>query len=298
MSALPAAPAERCPSRPWAPSVSIITSAPQGATVGNELSSLPAGSTVDFDVPPSTAGGAGNAALTGAVTLGAGATWNLTGGASATNTAYTVGGTATAVLAGNATINVQNNGTGVGTLVLGGVNDNGGGFVLTKNGLGNLTISGSSNYSGGLVVNGGIVTAGQSSALGTGAVTLNSGVLSFATGAPSSTGFSGFITNGGATLDPTNSMVTLTDNNGGEGRSIFSPAQVSIANGFTASYIYTASGNRSADGVAFVIQNSAAGSNALGSTGGGLGYGGTTTGSTTGGIPNSAALRIQSLHRE
>jgi len=262
----------------------------QGTTMGSNLS-IPDGNSVRFDVAPASAGGAGNANLTGTVTLGSGSTWNITGGPAITNTTYSIGGTATVVLGGNATVNVANNGTGSGSVTLGSVNDNSSGFSLTKSGNGSLSITGASTYSGGTTINSGTVAISHSAALGTGDVTMNGGVLSFASGGPTITGFTGFISNG-AGLDGTNSAATLTDNGGGEAHSIFSSSAVSIANGFTASFVYTASGNRAADGMAFVIQNSASGASALGGTGGGLGYGGQPTGTTTGGIPNSVALEF------
>ena len=265
----------------------------QGATVGNNMS-IPAGGTVTFEVAPTSAGGAGSASLTGTITLGAGSTWNVTGGSSTTNTPYTLGGTATALLQGNSSVNVANNGSATGSLTLKAVNDGGLGYSLTKNGPGGLTISGPSTYGGGTVINAGTVAIAHSAALGTGNVTMNGGVLSLSSGGPAVTGFGGFVTNNGASIvDPgTNTTVMLTDNNGGEARSVFSSAPVSIANGFSMSFVYTAAGNRAADGMAFVIQNSPAGSAAVGGTGGGLGYGGQPTGTATGGITNSGALEF------
>jgi autotransporter-associated beta strand protein len=65
--------------------------------------------------------------------------------------------------------------------------------------------------------------------------------------------------------------VTLTSNLGSTARSVYYNTK-QVTGPFTANFTYTASGNKAADGVTFVLQNSS--SNALGATGGGLGYGG------------------------
>jgi hypothetical protein len=88
----------------------------------------------------------------------------------------------------------------------------------------------------------------------------------------------------GAGFTPTISgnALELTDNNGSEGTCAFY-VTAQYADGFNASFTYTASGNQAADGTCFIIQNSTAGTNALGAGGGGLGYFG---------ISNSVALQI------
>jgi len=83
----------------------------------------------------------------------------------------------------------------------------------------------------------------------------------------------------------TSPNLELTDGSGGEASSAFWPVAQYVG-AFTASFTYTPSGG--ADGAVFVLQNSAAGPLALGSTGGDLGYGGTPV--TT--ITNSAALEF------
>src|SRR5256885_7648015 len=80
------------------------------------------------------------------------------------------------------------------------------------------------------------------------------------------------------------SDLTITDPQNGEATSVFFN-DLQRDNNFTAKFHYNflnGSGNP-ADGVAFVVQNSAAGSNALGGGGGNLGYAG---------ITNSAAFEI------
>jgi autotransporter-associated beta strand protein len=79
------------------------------------------------------------------------------------------------------------------------------------------------------------------------------------------------------------SNLQLTTPNNGIASSAFNGVQQDVTK-FTASFTYTnGSGAGAADGAAFVIQNAAAGSNALGGGGGGLGFAG---------IQNSAALEF------
>jgi|GEM_PF-2645669 len=157
---------------------------------------------------------------------------------------------------------------------------------LTKSGNGSLVLSGIGTYGGGTTINAGTVTVGHANALGSGTVTLNGGTIAL-TSAAGTVGFTGYTLNSNGalpTLNGTNDTLFLTDENGGgQARSSFSPNLVSIANGFTANFVYQAGGNRAADGIAFTIQNSATGSAALGGAGGGLGYQG---------ITNSGALEF------
>ena len=156
-----------------------------------------------------------------------------------------------------------------------------GGAGLIKNGNGIITLSGVNTYTGPTVINAGTVQANGSSALGSSPVTLNnSGVLSLGS-PPSFAGFENTSLNGGATVDPTNSIVTLTTDQGGQSRSVFTQSKYSVGDGFSASFVYTASGARAADGITFTMQNSSP--TALGGGGGSLGYVG---------IANSAALQL------
>jgi hypothetical protein len=80
-------------------------------------------------------------------------------------------------------------------------------------------------------------------------------------------------------------MLVLTTNGNDQARSAFHTTAQTITNatGFTASFLYTADGNRAADGTTFTIQNSIDGASALGGGGGAMGYEG---------IGSSAAIAL------
>ena len=60
---------------------------------------------------------------------------------------------------------------------------------------------------------------------------------------------------GGSVPAVNNNVLTLTDNNGGEASSAFLASPLTgVAGGFTASFVYTAGGNKQADGTTFTIQ--------------------------------------------
>lgn len=217
------------------------------------------------------------AASMGALSIGAN-TLNVTGdnGASLAFRSTT--------LTGNATVNAA---TGT-TVKSGAVSDD---FAtsaiarsLTKSGNGGLVLGETGTYGGGTTINAGTVTVGHAGALGSGTVTLNGGTIAL-TSAAGTAGFTGYTLNSNGlppTLNGTNDTLFLTDESGGgQARTSFSPSLVSIANGFTANFVYQAGGNRLADGFAFVVQN--AGATALGGAGGGLGYQG---------IANSGAVEF------
>ena len=195
--------------------------------------------------------------------------------------------------------NVVNNGTlafnrtdtalSVGNLISGG-------GTVQQVGTGTSTLAGTNSYSGGTTVSAGTLVAATSSALGTGSVTLGGATLRVV--GPSNTSLTGFGGNGssfgasgtanGWTVNttavttgafPATNVLQLTDNNGSEARSAFYDTLVpyqSGSAGFSASFTYTPSGTKAADGVAFILQNDPRGTAALGATGGSFGYTGIT----------------------
>ena len=102
------------------------------------------------------------------------------------NTAYGLNFGAV-TLGGNATFDVTNNGTGIGTLTLGAIS---GGYGITKNDNGVLTLSASNSYTGGTVISGGTLSVALTNGLGTGSVSLASNTKFQYTGS------AGTITNG------------------------------------------------------------------------------------------------------
>ena len=171
-----------------------------------------------------------------------------------------------------------------------------GGGTLAKTGAGTLTLAGNSNYSGGTVLSAGAVVAGAAGTLGTGPVSLANGTTLRVNASPvplingfggtstdiTGTGTNWTVNNTAIASNPiNNNLLTLTDNNAGEARSAFfnTPQPIAGANGgFVASFTYQASGNLAADGIVFMLQNDPRGLNAIGGTGGGLGYTNENTG--------------------
>jgi autotransporter-associated beta strand protein len=158
---------------------------------------------------------------------------------------------------------------------------------LTQSGGGTTTLSGNNTFSGGLTIGANsTIVAGSTNALGSGLVTINGGKLGFVAGTTIGTSVAGF---GGAgtgwqfngTASAAANVLTICNNVTNTGGSAFFLTPQSVTNGFTASFTYTAAGNRIADGAAFVVQNSTA--TALGGFGGSLGYAG---------IGNSLAIEL------
>jgi hypothetical protein len=83
----------------------------------------------------------------------------------------------------------------------------------------------------------------------------------------------GWVLNGNGSLTPSivGSLLTLTEPSGGGANSAFYDVGQYVG-GFVASFVYQTSGG--ADGATFCLQNSSAGTSALGNSGGGFGYGG------------------------
>lgn len=204
----------------------------------------------------------GNNTYSGATTLTAGIlqvnSSNALGNGSATNTLILNGGTLRATGA------IQSPATrGVAVGVNGTVDTNGsdlsfggpvtGTGILTKTGAGMLTLSGANT--------------------GTGSVAVAAGTLRIQNATTSGFGINGngWTLNGGASA--AGNALTLTTNVPAQARSAFLNAKVSTS-GFTASFTYTASGDKAADGITFVLHNDPRGPTALGGAGGSLGYGG------------------------
>ena len=99
---------------------------------------------------------------------------NVTGGATATDTPYLLDVTGPTTLAGNSTIDVANNGTGLGTLHLDDVSQSGGNFSLTKTGAGTLVLSGALSFA---VLNTNEGTTNLDSELTNGTINDNGGKL-------------------------------------------------------------------------------------------------------------------------
>ena len=125
---------------------------------------LSADSTIDVT-------GEASGIITGLVTMG-GNRLSLTGGGAGANTAYTLtlGGSGGVGLTGNPTFDVADNGSGVGTLVLGALNDGGTARTITKSDSGVLTLGAaatSMNANDIVNVTGGTLNSNNTTALGT-----------------------------------------------------------------------------------------------------------------------------------
>ena len=194
--------------------------------------------------------------------------------------AYSLNATST-TLTGNATFNVANStGGGAGTLALGPVGETGGARSITKTGNGTLKLAAAGTFTGGTTIDAGTVLVTDNAGLGTGVVTLNGNgsVLTLGvagTVTPFAQDFGTTTVNGSATL-PSGTQLRLTSNSGSQAGSGFHNTPLAVDQVFNVDFTYTASGDRSADGAAFIIQNAAGGVNALGGSGGSVGYGGIT----------------------
>jgi autotransporter-associated beta strand protein len=107
--------------------------------------------------------------------------------------------------------------------ILTGANAVGGGTPLTKTGTGTLTLQNNNTYSGGTVLNGGVLVINDNANLGasSGPVTFNGGTLRFATGSSPTLGTRTVtFAAGGATIDDNGQSTTLTAplGNNGPGR--------------------------------------------------------------------------------
>jgi len=153
---------------------SFINGGASGTPVYANALSVTAGKSAELNLGTAVT----TAAQVGNLTLNAASVLSVTRSNSSTaNAAYTITAGALA-MAGNATINVANDGSGQGTLAVGALSGNGN---LTLGGPGAVSLTSSANgYSGNTALNGGQLVAANgifSSATGSGVVTLNGGTL-------------------------------------------------------------------------------------------------------------------------
>ncbi len=229
----------------------------------------------------------------GTVNINADTALGASGAVTFTGNATLQAGAANIALAGAHTITLNPSVTGTidtqanSMSIAGAIGGNG---VLAKAGAGTLTLNGANSYSGGTMITGGTLVAAAANTIGSGPVTLSNGTtLRVAANLLANFGNNGtgWTLNGGPTV--ASDVLTLTTNAGSQARSAFYnslQAFVSGNNGFTTTFTYTPSGNKAADGMAFILQNDSRGAAALGAPGGAFGYGGTAA------ITPSAALEI------
>jgi autotransporter-associated beta strand protein len=135
-------------------------------------------------------------------------TLSITGGSTGANVPFnlTLGA---ATLNGGAAFNVANNGSGIGTLILGAVGDGGPSKPgsLSKFGLGTLVLSSPGTYIGGTTISAGtlVVANASGSATGTNSVSVNSGATLAGSTSPGQGFLTGAVTvNSGGTIAGTN----------------------------------------------------------------------------------------------
>jgi hypothetical protein len=101
---------------------------------------------------------------------------------------------------------------------------------------------------------------------------------------------------------PVSTVLRLTPNQGGWASSAWYTTPQVVTNGFSTTFSFqigsSTSGGINADGIAFVVQNSAQGVHALGPPGCGMGFGdsASTCAPATGGIPNSLAIAFNTFN--
>ncbi len=127
--------------------IEIVNTVPNSSLVMGNNVTMTADATIDVT-------GFSSDSITGLLTIGSNNLF-VTGGSTGANAAYslslgTVGGV---TLSGNPTFDVANNGTGVGTLSLGGLNDGGTARTITKQNAGTLTLTAGGTMVAGSQVN-------------------------------------------------------------------------------------------------------------------------------------------------
>ncbi len=158
------------------------------------------------------------------------------------------------------------------------------GSSLTKTGSGTLALTGSNSFASTTVTSTGVLEApvyGSNTPIGAGTLNLGGGSIFRAGSFVNNFGGVGNgwnVNNSVISSTPiTSDVLTLTDNGGNEARTAFFKQAVPVSGSFNANFTYTPSGAKVADGVAFILQNSAAGASALGGAGGGFAYSGITS---------------------
>ena len=134
-----------------------------------------------------------------------------TGGYNAGGATFLTYGATT--LTGNATFNVNDDPTGSGTptLTLGAISDSGSGYGITENGTGTLVLSGSGAFSGGVaIIGGGLVQLGNATALGSGPLADDNGMLDLTGYSVTVSSFSGAAT--GTLANSVSGLATFTVN--------------------------------------------------------------------------------------
>ncbi|RYD76316.1 MAG: hypothetical protein EOP84_17050, partial [Verrucomicrobiaceae bacterium] len=173
------------------------------------------------------------------------------------------------------------------------------GNKLTKIGAGTVEMIGSGDFTEVVDLAEGKIVLDDFTALGTSSTTLASNTVLSLRGEQNLSGFEGFATNGSAAIfDDT---LRLTPNTGNQAGSAFFNGRRAATDGFTVSFAYQATGGNGttkADGFTFTLHNDFRGANALGATGGALGYSGITPSTaiafnlyTSGGQPVGTSLR-------
>lgn len=147
--------------------------------------------------------------------------------------------------------------------------------TLNKTGAGTLVVAGTSTFSGGTNIASSTVVLGSPRGLGTGGITLTGtspelqilpnavGPIGFGYAAHTGWVFNTADANPGPSVSAGN-VLTMTTAAGGERRTAYYTTPVPYTN-FTASFTYQDVGKNGGDGIAFILQNSPAGVNAIGS---------------------------------